>query len=341
MRPFAILLAFATSVFSGCGRNPPPTAIPDQPAVDVRSARVEFVGLANTQTLTATVRPLEHATLAARVMGSVTGATFFVGQNVSAGELLLTLHAPEVPARLSQARAVLAQAERESARETELVKLNAAAADSARAAADRRQLAQAAVTEAEALLGYTRITAPFAGTITRKLINSGDLALPGTPLLDLEATDHLRAEVQVPASLASIPIGTGLAIPSGPEAVTTVTARLAELSAAADPITRTRLAQLDLPATVSFRSGQLVRVLWPTGGNSTVLLVPTRALTVFGSLERVFVVSAGGQTQLRLVKSAGAHGENTVILSGLTAGETVVLDPAPALRDGQHVNLRP
>ena len=341
MRPLALLLALATTVFSGCGRHSPPASLPDSPAVDVRTARVESVSLPITRTLTATVHPLERATLAARVMGSVTGATFIVGQNVSAGELLLTLHAPEVPARLAQARAVLAQAERESARETDLVKLNAAAADSARAAADRRQLAQAAVTEAEALLAYTRITAPFAGTITRKLVNTGDLALPGAPLLDLEATDHLRAEVQVPAALASVPLGSTLVISPGPESAPTATASLAEFSAAADPVTRTRLAQLDLPAAASFRSGQLVRVLWPTGENSTVLLVPTRALSVLGPLERVFVVHAGGRAQLRLVKSAGPQGESTVILSGLTAGETIIVDPAPALRDGQPVNVRP
>jgi RND family efflux transporter MFP subunit len=340
MRPRPLLVTAAALLLAGCGRQDSSSAATASAPTGVRTSPVEAAPVPLTQTLAATVRPLERATLAARVMGAVTAADFTVGQAVSSGELLLTLAAGELPALLAQARAALAQAEREAAREAALVKQNASAADTALVAEDRRRIAAAAVTEAEALLAYTRVTAPFAGTITQKLVNSGDLAAPGTPLLVLEATDHLRAEVQVPEIFTSLPLGAAVFVQLAPDTAP-VSAALVEFSAAADPATRTRLAKLTLPATSGARSGQFVRVLWPAGETSA-LLIPTSALSPLGQMERVFVVTPDRRAQLRLVKSGATHGDDRVaILAGLTSGETVVLAPAATLRDGQPVTVQP
>jgi len=339
MRSLASVLVAVVVLFAGCSRHDHPAAATMPARVNMRAARVEAVTLPLAQTLTGTVRPLERATLAAHLMGSVTAADFTVGQTVKAGDLLLTLTAAEVPARLAQARAALAQAEREAAREAALVKQNATAADSALAAEDRRRIAAAAVSEAEALVAYTRVTAPFAGTITQKFVNSGDLAAPGTPLVVVEASDQLRAEVQVPETFATLPFRTAIFVQLAPNTAS-LSANLVEFSAAAEPATRTRLAKLALPATSGARSGQFIRILWPVGETAS-LLIPSTALTTFGQMERVFVVNADGRAQLRLVKSGATTGDRVAILSGLTAGETVVLAPAATLRDGQPVTLQP
>jgi RND family efflux transporter MFP subunit len=338
MRSLPSILVAAALLFAGCSRHKRPAA-PVPAAVNARTARVESAALPLTQTLTATVRPLERATLAARVMGSVTAADFTVGQTVKTGDFLLTLTAAEVPARLAQARAALAQAEREAAREAALVKQNATAADSALAAEDRRRIAAAAVTEAEALLAYTRVTAPFAGTITQKSVNSGDLATPGTPLLVLEATDRLRAEVQVPETFSTLPLGTAIFVELAP-GTAPVSANLVEFSAAADPSTRTRLAKLALPATSAARSGQFIRVLWPVG-ETTSRLIPSSALTHLGQMERVFVVGADNRAVLRLVKSGATRADRVEILAGLDDGERVVVAPPASLREGQTLAIIP
>ena len=338
MRSLPSILVAAALLFAGCSRHERP-ADPVPAAVNARAARVESAALPLTQTLTATIRPLERATLAARVMGSVTAADFTVGQTVKAGDLLLTLTAAEVPARLAQARAALAQAEREAAREAALVKQNATAADSALAAEDRRRIAAAAVTEAEALIAYTRVTAPFAGTITQKSVNSGDLATPGTPLLVLEATDRLRAEVQVPETFSTLPLGTAIFVELAPDTAP-VSANLVEFSAAADPSTRTRLAKLALPATSAARSGQFIRVLWPVG-ETTSRLIPSSALTHLGQMERVFVVGADNRAVLRLVKSGATRADRVEILAGLDDGERVIVAPPASIREGQTLAILP
>jgi RND family efflux transporter MFP subunit len=142
--------------------------------------------------------------------------------------------------------------------------------------------------------------------------------------------------VNVPESLATLAPGAELEVVAGG---ITLSGKLAEISPAADPASRTRLAKVDLPAGAAVRSGQFVRVLWPAGP-TTALLVPVSALTRFGQMEQVFVVTTGNRAELRLVRTGGREGDRLIILAGLEAGETVVLDPPATLREGQPVEAR-
>jgi RND family efflux transporter MFP subunit len=208
--------------------------------------------------------------------------------------------------------------------------------ESVRLLEDRRRAAAAAVAEATTFASYTTLTAPFAGVITRRAVEPGDLAAAGAPLLELEGTDRLRAELAVPESLPSLPVGSTFRVMIDGA---TVEGRLAEFSPAGDPVTRTRMAKIDLPANTAVRSGQFVRVAWPAG-NEEALLIPANALTHFGQMEQVFVAE-GGRAQLRLVKTAGRIGDRIRVLAGLTAGESVVIAPPSTLRDGQPLETKP
>ena len=236
----------------------------------------------------------------------------------------------------SPIRSALAQADREFERERSLESQGVSTTDALRAADDRRRQARAAAEEAEAMLAYTRVTAPFAGVVTGEFVKPGDLATPGRALFSLEGADHLRAEVAVPESLAPLAIGAPVAIELD-DAV--VTGTLAELSPAADSATRTRLAEVDLPNQAPARSGQFVRVRWPAADDTT-LTVPAAALSQLGQMERVFVV-AGGHAQLRLVKTGARVADRIQVVSGLDAGEPVILAPPATLRDGQAVESAP
>lgn len=333
----AIALA-AMAGASACHRAPQPAEVPIQ-AISVRTATAEARPLLLTQAVAGTLRPVDYAFVAARVMGTVTRADFSLGQSVSTGEVLVTLSAAELNARLVQAQSVLDQAQRDYERESGLLAKNVVTIESVRALADRRRGAEAAVQEAAALLEYTKVTAPFTGVITRKLVQSGDLATPGLPLFAIESANGLRAEVEVPASLPALAIGSPITIqlPGG-----AVTGTLAEFSPAADPTSRTRLAKINLPpGNASARSGDFVRVLWPAGeSSSSAITVPADAVKTFGQMERVFVITAG-QARLRLVKTAGLREGHLVIAAGVEAGESVILSAPASLRDGQSVNIQP
>ncbi len=331
-RALAAGLALA---LAGCSRERP--SEPALPTVAVRTAEVLAVTEALSIELPGTVRAVERAALAPKVTGAVESLPVVLGQSVKAGDVLVRISANEIGARLAQAEASLGQARRDLQRETSLLAKNASAAETVRGLEDRVRLMEATVAEARTMLGYTVITAPFDGVIARRFVNEGDLATAGSPLLEIENPVRQRVEVEVPESLAGIPVGASALIRIGE---TELPGRVAEVSPALDPVARTLLAKIDLPARAAVRSGQFARVAWPAG-EGRALVVPANAVTPFGQMERVFVV-AGGKAVLRLVKTGARRGEQIEILAGLSAGEQIATGPAAAnLRDGQPVEVKP
>jgi len=334
-RPF---LVFVLLGLAACRRADSPERASVPPAAPVVVAAVAAERIPLITEVPATVRPAERAVIAARLTGTIASLPWGLGQAVHAGDLLVMLSAPEAEARVRQAEAQLSDAERAAERERKLVDQGVNPADSLRAAEDRLHFAQAAVAEAQALLAFATVRAPFDGVVTAKPVLPGDLATPGLPLLTLESTQHLRAEGTIPEQLAiALRLGDVMQVQIDENAAP-VEGRIEELSAAADAVSRSVLAKVALPSG-SARSGQFVR-LQVTSGDTPALLVPAEALTRFGQMEQVFVV-AGGRAQLRLVKSGRRLGARLEILSGLAAGESVVVRPSAALRDGAPVQAAP
>lgn len=332
--PLVLILLAATA----CRRADPSAAIARESAVPVHFAIARLEKLPVLAESPATIRPAERANLSAKITGTVATFPAALGQAVTAGEILVTLDAPDAMARVGQARAQLAEAERNAARQRTLVASGANPADALRDAEDRLRFAQASVAEAEALLGYGTVRAPFAGVITEKNLLPGDLATPGTPLLALESNHRLRAEGSVPEKIAAtLKIGDAIGVVLD-DASASLPGRLEEIAGAADPGSRSVLVKVALPAGAA-RSGQFAR-LQIAGEAADTLLVPAAAVTHFGQMERLFVIEQG-RAVLRLVKTGRAAGNRIEILSGLEAGEQMVLAPPTALRDGQLVTPQP
>ena len=287
-----------------------------------------------------TVRAVRRAAIAAKVSGRITAFSIVLGQRVSAGEILLKISAAELDARVAQARAQLAQIERELARERALQATGAGTIDAVKSLEDRLAQTQAAVREAETMLGYATVRAPFDGVVAKKHVEAGDFATPGAALLQLDGRDAFEIEVGVPESLgAALAVGTPLDVEiSGAPA--RLRATIAELSSAADSAARTITAKLSVPPGTSVRSGEFVRVFLP-GARADVLLVPTVALSPFGQMERVFTVGENNRASLRLIKTGAVRGDRVEVLSGLDVTDRVVAAPPPTLRDGQPLAISP
>ncbi|WP_221031273.1 efflux RND transporter periplasmic adaptor subunit [Actomonas aquatica] len=332
-----LLAAAATFTFTACsgGHDTAAPARPGAhlPAVDVATTTVSAATTPQIRHLPGTVQATSRATVAAKVMGTVTTAPS-VGQSVAAGEVVLTVAADELKAAVASARAALDLATRNHQRESDLLARGASTAETVRNLDDQRRIAAAQLEAATAQLSYTQVTAPFAGTITTRYVETGDLAAPGAPLFTLEGA-HLEVQVAVPESLAAATLGDTLTVELSDDSA--VSATVTEASPAADPVTRSRLVRLALPANASATAGQFVRVRWPDAA-ATVIRVPSSAVSAFGQMQRVFVAT-DGHAILRLVKTGHVQDGATVILSGLNPGETIVTDPPATLRDGQPLNL--
>lgn len=308
------------------------------PAAEVRVLTVAGQAAPHQAEVSGSVEAVQRATISAKISGAVEKLPVTLGSTVKKGALLVKINAGEISARLSQAETQLAQAQRNYEREKRLLEKDAATREAVKTHEDAYRVAEAGVREARSMLGYTMITAPFAGIISQKMINAGDLTTPGMPLLVLENIEHLQV-------VAAAPEGLALKIKKGDPLVVNVPAAdfsragtVTEISPAADTASRTSLVKIRIDTDAGLRPGQFARVAFPTASDITTFLVPETALSRFGQMERVFVTH-NDTVQLRLVRS-GEYREGMVeILTGLNPGEQVVVEGGERLVDGQPVRI--
>lgn len=332
------VLLFAVGCKQGVKHEAAQKAEPATPAeVTVVTATETIATMENE--VVGTIEAVQRATISAKVTGTIAEMPVVLGATVKQGDLLVKLNAAEISARLAQAETATAQAKRNLERERRLLTKNASTRETVNAQEDAYQLAKSAQAEARTMLSYITIRAPFSGMVSSKLANAGDLATVGTPLLVLENTDVLQAVAAVPeAQLLTIKPGDSLQVRIPASNIST-TGKVAEIAPVADAISRSAVVKLNLAPSPSLRPGQFLRVILP-GPSSKTLLVPETALSVFGQMERIFVVD-NNTIRMRLVRT-GLHRDGKIeILTGLNPGEQVVVQAANTLRDGQPAIVTP
>jgi RND family efflux transporter MFP subunit len=336
--PLAGALSGTLLVLAACAREDRPPVSPVLPTATVRVQRIEARPHAASEEMVGTVRARLRAVLEAKISGRVEQMAAVPGRTVRRGTLLARIEAREVRARLDQAQAVRQHAQDDLRRAASLLKQNILPQSEYDAAQSRARVAEAGVEEAETLLGYTRIEAPFDGTVTRKYADVGDLAAPGKPLLEMEDGRALRLETDVPEAVVGT-LRLGEVLPVRIDVLPTgLRGTVAEISPTGDPGSRTFLVKLDLPPHPALRAGQFGRVALPVG-QTTALRVPASAVVQRGQMELVFVVE-DGQARLRIVRTGRRFGEEVELVSGMEGGETLVVEDGSSLLDGQPLDIR-
>ena len=337
-----LALAATTAIAAlagGCGKHEAPPARASLPSAAVRVVVVESEARIAHEEVVGTVRAKLRAAIEPKVSARIESLLVAPGQVVKAGDLIAQLDAREIQARLDQAMAIREQSTREFNRARTLLRQQSTSQAEFDAAQAQDRISLGALKEAEAMLGYTKVVAPFDGVITRQIADVGDLAAPGKPIVEMENPRALRFEADVPESLIThLIIGSRLAVRIGaaPAAIEGV---VVELAPVADPASRTFLVKLDLGSTEGLRSGQFGRVLVPIAETRSIH-VPYSALVVRGQLETVFVVEKQNAL-LRIVRTGKRTNTEVELLSGVVAGESVVIEGAEQLRDAQPVTLKP
>jgi len=370
----------------GCtaGRDP---AAPAASAALTLDADIASVGAVH-DTIEAggVVRARTTATIASRIVASVSAVDVVPGDRVRAGRRLILLDAGDLTANVTRAAAAVsaatsataaARSERDaadaaltlarssherismlhaqrSATPHELDEVTAAlrgaearlAVASARIdeAAATQVAAAAARSAAAASASYAALTAPFDGVVTERLINPGDLASPGVPLLRLDDTRGFRVEVKIDESrVAGITTGQPVDIAigarmgdEGSSRTANVAGHVVEISRAVDPASHTFLVKIDVPFAPTLRSGLFARARFDAGTRQAIT-VPRTAIVRQGQLSTLFVITARGRAQMRVVNAVEADRDRIEVLAGVAPGERIVVAPPPALRDGDAV----
>lgn len=307
------------------------------------------------------LQPHAETAIHARASGYLKRWTAEIGTAVKAGDLLAEIDIPEVDAQLQQARADLAtarvqfeQAQRTSSRWQELVRTGAVTAQDAetalstmRARRSAMEAAQQNVARYEKLQSFRKVVAPFAGVITARNADIGDLVDAGSgsgtarELFRLSATDRLRVQVNIPqaAARAAVP-GTAAEISLAEFPGRKFAGRLVRTARSIDRSSRTLLAEVD----VDNAAGELlpgayaqVRLKLPSG--STALVVPVNTLLFRAEGPQVAVVGKDGRIALRSVTIGRDFGTRVELLSGLDPADAVVVNPSDAIAAGTQVRV--
>jgi membrane fusion protein, multidrug efflux system len=316
--------------------------------------------------LPAEIWPYLMVALHAKVAGYVDRVLVDRGRAVREGELLIQLSAPEMDAQIaeaeskfqaaeadrSQAEAELAAAQSTYERTEEAAKTPGAIAgndliqaekqvEAARALVQSRQrasgAAQSAVNALKAMLGYLKITAPFDGVVTDRLVHPG--ALVGPPadpaLLEIQQVSHLRVVVPVPEEdVGGIVRGANVefTVPAYPRHA--YSGKIARLADALDQKTRTMPVELDvLNRDGTLAPGMYPQVKWPVRGESPELWVPGSAVVT--TTERTFVIrNHEGRAEWVDVKKGVVEGDLIEVFGNLKPGDLVVRRANDEIREG-------
>lgn len=334
-----ILLTGLLLVVGGCKDKPKEEAI-HPVTFPVAQVKIVNVVAQTTQSLneaTGTVEAIQRVTIATKVTGTIESLPVEVGSVVKVDDVLVRISAGEINARVAQAEAQLEQVRRNLEREQRLLAKEASTPETVKSMEDGFRVAQAGYNEAKTMLGYTTITAPYDGVIAAKNFQAGDLATPGAPLLVLENNRKLQVVASVPEALAMrIKIGDRLPVrvdAAGFEK----TGMVSEIAPSADPQSRTTTVKLQLDDISSLRPGQYVRLIIP-GTTVKTLMVPQAAVRQYGQMEQLLVVK-DDVAHLRLVRTGERLGDQIEILSGVEAGEQVVIQGNDRLVDGQPIRV--
>lgn len=235
-------------------------------------------------------------------------------------------------ARLDQLKAGEAQARAGLRSSLSAVRQAEAGAASMREAAEA---ARSGIAVAESPLRYATVTSPLDGYVVRKLAHEGELTNPGQVLLEVQDIRNLWLEIPVPESRVGL-FSLNQRVDVRVDAVEgEFSGPVRHIVPASDPASRSFVVKIELTNPGRLLPGMYGRVRVESGKRELVA-VPPSAVVVRGELEGVFVVDSG-RVRYRLVKLGGPVGNRVEVLTGLPAGERLVLDPSPTLRDGGAV----
>ncbi|MEA1968863.1 MAG: efflux RND transporter periplasmic adaptor subunit [Thermodesulfobacteriota bacterium] len=181
--------------------------------------------------------------------------------------------------------------------------------------------AEQALKEAEIELGFTKIIAPFKGRVIKKMVESGDLALPGRPLVTIRTETGFRIEAHVQEGMINR-VKKGMELEAEITSLgKTCKATVEEIIPYADPETRTFLVKAAIPVLPGLYPGMYGKLLIPEA-RKDVVLVPVHAVMEIGQLD-IVMVKEKDKFHRRYVKTGRVMGEMVEILSGLKGGETL------------------
>ncbi len=356
LSPAALVVLLGFAFTAACSSTPAaePKAVAAEPAAPLSVKRVaaQAVKVPRTLTLSGSLAGAEEAQVAAGAAGKVIATYVERGSVVKKGALLVRLdgrtvgaQAQEAAAQLESLKAQAAQAQIDCQRNEQMFQKGAVSKadhDRSRTQCATTKWTVSAAEARKSLIGEalrdTEIRAPFSGMVVERFVTAGEYVRPDSRVVTLVDVESLRIELTVPEADVT-DVKTGMAIEfqtATDDKAPTYRGRVRYIGPSVRKQTRDAVVEAVVDnAGHDLRPGMFVTAKL-TLGERILPVIPATAVRVEGSLRHVFVVSSG-RLEDRLVQVSDERAGMVPIVAGLKAGDEVVAEFTPELRDGTRV----
>lgn len=332
----------------------------NRPTVKVKITKVQNRVPISHLSLSGKIQAKDFVTVSARTMGYITKINAKVGDKVKAGQALVELSNEDLQNKMAQVDAQvleletgLRNVEKDYARIQSLFDQQSATQKELDDIMTQRDMMKAQLKQAKegkneinTNLSYSIVKAPISGVITEKWVHDGELASPGKPLFNMESGKKFQVEVMIPESkIAQVKKGDQVTIilkSSGKE----IRGRISEFSPSAKNtggqfLTKINLNKKDLNGVKLF-SGMYVTVLFQETAVSDQqqIRVAQKAIIQRGQLTGLYTLGHDNTALLRWVRLGKKYGHEVEILSGLSLGESYIIESEGRLRDGIKIEIQ-
>lgn len=356
----AIVLAFATIVLGACGKRDNASAAEGakSQAMIVGAENIAVVATGSIMTgpsISGTLEPEREASIRSQVAGSVLQTYADQGQAVSAGTVLARIDASGIQDAYASARAgqVAARnaadvAAHDLARNQKLLAAGAVAERDIEQSRRAFIAAQAALEDASSRLASaekayrsTTVTAPFSGVVSERPVSAGDVVQPGTPLFTVVDPSSMRLEASVPAEqLSLIRVGVPVSFTVSGYPGRQFVGHIVRINPTADPATRQVRIYVSIPNSGRALVGGLFANGRMSSATQTGLVVPETAVDLRGTAPSVLRIRQGKAEKVQVqVGLTDGSSETIEILSGVQAGDTLLLGAAQGITPGTPVRI--
>jgi RND family efflux transporter MFP subunit len=354
-----LVLAIAAGVLPRLSQRKTATADTKQLAVpNVTVVSASVTAPPDGLMLPAEVKPWQEASIYARVNGYLKSWAVDIGAHVDPDQALAEVDTPDLDHQLEQARsqAALAQKSLEQAKSTnvkwqqlfkqgvvsELDAENMATSQATNQANADAFAANLRVLEQQ--VAFKHVTAPFAGTITVRNTNVGDLIVANNTAMEMfhvQQNNPLRIYFRVPqANVADIRVDQSIDVVFPDEGGKTLPAKVATTSESIAANSRTLLVELHLDnPNNQIQPGSYAQARLPAGALGQIVTLPNNTFLFRAEGMQVGVVKPDNSVELRDIKVGRDFGTNIQIVDGVTPSDKVILNPADSLVTGDVVRV--
>ncbi|PNQ72590.1 efflux RND transporter periplasmic adaptor subunit [Hanstruepera neustonica] len=354
---YTITLVALSLTFIGCSGDKKTAVADNNPAINVTVSDVSANNNNPFLAVSGKVQSVNSADLSTRMMGYVTQVPVNVGDTVKKGQLLVAINnadlqakKAQVEASITEAQAAFTNAEKDYNRFQNLFSENSASQKELDDMTARFEMAKARLeaakqmrNEVNAQFAYSNITAPFDGVVTSKMIETGDMANPGKPLITVEAPGNFEVMAMVPETeISKIIVNTEVTV-LVKSINKTLSGKVSEVSTSSKHTGGQYLVKIALNKTdTNLLSGMFVTVQFPVEKqtDNAIVLVPKEALVYNGQLTGVYTVSQTNTAILRWLRLGREYGNKVEVLSGLSADESYIVSAEGKLYNGAKVTIQ-